>query len=742
MAIEKTIDINVNSSEAIKDITLLNSVLEEQEQITIELLREQQKLEQQLRDTPKNSLAAQKKLTTQLNHVKDSIKDQNLSVKELKVQQKSLGKGTNDLTNDLVSNGGAMGILNNLTGGLAQQFKDSYEAISLSSKGLSGFKKAMLATGIGALVVGVGLLVANFDKIKDFLSGITAESKAASEALQKEAEALNQAIAKQAGELIAVSRAYERGALKGENLKNVVNNLNEKYEDANLELDENNQLTEDSLAFIDSQIKAIKVQAKNKSILTSIEALYSDELQAQTLVGQQNNKFMVERAKLTELLAKQEAGGINSTQANALRKQIARSQEKQKEIANEIKSLTNQRASIQNAIDRETKRLDFSEFTKPKKRSKSSGKSQAEIDKEEADKIKDIAEEAKKVEVANTLATQKAIEDIENTYFDSKIEKEQLEENAVREKYFSLIEAAKEYGQDIKVLEKARDEELKEVNKEAKKIRDSKVQSDIDLLIQGKKFNAEQIKNEVDKLNKLKEIDLLIQEQEALKLQNVIDNADKGTQAEIDALIALDDFKEKSRQTNITRKAEITKAEIALEAKKTAAKQKAVDDAISLAGAESKIGKALLILKQGLALKEMIMEAKKTLAFSSIAVAKSTVAVAEGTAQTAKVGFPQNIPLLIGYAAQAAGIISAISSATGKAKSAASSFGGGGGSISTPSAPPAPPSFNVVGASGSSQLADAIGGQSQQPIQTYVVANDVTTAQSLQNNIVEGATIG
>ena len=68
--------------------------------------------------------------------------------------------------------------------------------------------------------------------------------------------------------------------------------------------------------------------------------------------------------------------------------------------------------------------------------------------------------------------------------------------------------------------------------------------------------------------------------------------------------------------------------------------------------------------------------------------------------------------------------------------------GGGGGSVPSGGAAPAPPSFNVVGASGSSQLADAIGGQSQQPIQTYVVANDVTTAQSLQNNIVEGATIG
>ena len=64
---------------------------------------------------------------------------------------------------------------------------------------------------------------------------------------------------------------------------------------------------------------------------------------------------------------------------------------------------------------------------------------------------------------------------------------------------------------------------------------------------------------------------------------------------------------------------------------------------------------------------------------------------------------------------------------------------GGGGA---PPAPSAPPAFNVVGSSDSNQLADAIGGQSQQPVQAFVVANDVTTAQSLQNNIVEGATIG
>lgn len=65
-----------------------------------------------------------------------------------------------------------------------------------------------------------------------------------------------------------------------------------------------------------------------------------------------------------------------------------------------------------------------------------------------------------------------------------------------------------------------------------------------------------------------------------------------------------------------------------------------------------------------------------------------------------------------------------------------STGGGGGGSA------PQAPSFNIVGASDTNQLADAIGGQTQQPVQAFVVANDVTTAQSLQNNIVEGATIG
>ena len=54
--------------------------------------------------------------------------------------------------------------------------------------------------------------------------------------------------------------------------------------------------------------------------------------------------------------------------------------------------------------------------------------------------------------------------------------------------------------------------------------------------------------------------------------------------------------------------------------------------------------------------------------------------------------------------------------------------------------------FNIflllVGSRETNQLADAIGGQSQQPVQAFVVASEVTSAQSLERNTIAGATIG
>ena len=132
------------------------------------------------------------------------------------------------------------------------------------------------------------------------------------------------------------------------------------------------------------------------------------------------------------------------------------------------------------------------------------------------------------------------------------------------------------------------------------------------------------------------------------------------------------------------------------------------------------------------------MDIKKITFKGTQAVANAGVDAASNVSESSKIGFPQNIITIAAAIGQGLSIISSVKKAVGKTKA------GSSGSASAPSAPSAssaPPSFNIVGASDSNQLADAVAGQSQQPIQTYVVANDVTTAQSLQNNIVEGATI-
>ena len=69
------------------------------------------------------------------------------------------------------------------------------------------------------------------------------------------------------------------------------------------------------------------------------------------------------------------------------------------------------------------------------------------------------------------------------------------------------------------------------------------------------------------------------------------------------------------------------------------------------------------------------------------------------------------------------------------------SIGGIGAAGSAPAPQIQPPSFNVVGASPINQLTEAIAGQTQEPVRAYVVSNDVTTAQSVDRNIVQTAGI-
>jgi len=192
--------------------------------------------------------------------------------------------------------------------------------------------------------------------------------------------------------------------------------------------------------------------------------------------------------------------------------------------------------------------------------------------------------------------------------------------------------------------------------------------------------------NNIDKLNKLFNTDLEADnERYKLKRENLAQaellelQAVENNEIERNKIIQkYSDLRKGIDQEQLTNTQETERARIAV-------KQKALDDIISIAGAESDVGRAALIAKQILMAKELFMEVTRTITFSTQAAARSVVAVAEGTAQTAKVGFPQNIPLLIGYAAQAIGIILAIKSAVSAAKQSANagtSGSGGGGAVS------------------------------------------------------------
>ena len=187
-----------------------------------------------------------------------------------------------------------------------------------------------------------------------------------------------------------------------------------------------------------------------------------------------------------------------------------------------------------------------------------------------------------------------------------------------------------------------------------------------------------------------------------------------------------------------------------IEAERIATREKTFATAVQLAGEETKLGKMLLLAKQLILAKEFIMDAKasilkaKTAATDAgIKAAGAGVEVSGSVAKAANTAPPPfNIPFILTAIATGASIISAVKSAVSATKAAA---GAAGGSVATPSSPTITaaqaPAFNIVGSSGTNQLAETIAGQQQQPVKAFVVANDVTTAQSLERNTIQGASI-
>lgn len=225
---------------------------------------------------------------------------------------------------------------------------------------------------------------------------------------------------------------------------------------------------------------------------------------------------------------------------------------------------------------------------------------------------------------------------------------------------------------------------------------------------------------------------------------------------------------QRTKEKELTDKfaAEDAEKKLAEEEKAKADAQKKLDDEkliadkkIEIARAEAEAKRAIQdasinVIESGLSLIKGLFEKNKgvqkatMLAESALGIAK--IIVNTQTANAVAAASPLNavdptystrariintISAGIGIASNIAATAKGLAALGGGGAPSGGGVGGGGGGGSAPA-----PQFNVVGTSGVNQLASTLG--TQQPVQAFVVANQVTTQQSLDRNIVQNASLG
>jgi hypothetical protein len=311
-----------------------------------------------------------------------------------------------------------------------------------------------------------------------------------------------------------------------------------------------------------------------------------------------------------------------------------------------------------------------------------------------------------------------------------------------------VAEQRKEANEKAKEDKKAQDELIAKSDAEAKRItieKENELQQKLEDI-------AEQ--NYLNTLSD-QERELLAVQDKYFELETLAQgNADALQQIEIAKMNEMNDINVKYQQQayDLDKAAKEKKKELdAKAAEEEIAAAKAVEEqkrAIQMQGLE--------VASQGVALIKGVFEKSKgvqkaaVIAESAIGIAK--MIIANKAANVAALATPQaiatsgaaaipviamnNISTGIGIAGNIAATAKALQSLGGGSTPTPPSLGGGGGSAGGGMQAQAP-QFNVVGNSGLNQLAQL----QQTPVQAYVVSGQVTTAQSLDRNRVENATL-
>ena len=628
--VEKTIEINVDSKQAQKNLEAVNKTINEQKEILVLLEEEYIKAKKALDDynsSGRVNLAQEKLLKQELTERKDALSDQRLGLKKLAVEQRAATETVKEFKKGQKENTNIIRGIDKLTGGYATKlvklkkgFVSGFGAVKNFVKGLSGVKKALIATGIGALVIGLATVVAYWEEI-------TALFDNGSKALQKQADEHRKNVSLADDELALLEQQEKILTLQGKSTEDIVA---EKKKVLILQQEENTLLLEN----LKTQLQKQKAQIKEVGFLEKIK------------------------------VAALNAAGAYGAAAEATAKSLAGTEEELErlnEIEEEIQQTKLKSGKIDIALAQIDKNKKDARDKDAKDRKKKNDKELKEIERQNKEKLK--LEEQYQKRLANLkdrIRTALAVTDEQER---------ELQRQKLKEENEALMAEALANGllsQDLIKALKARERELEDQFKEEDK------------------ENADAIKAKKE----------------------------EDDQNEADRIAAAEEYKEQQYREGYNN----------------------LQNIVSLGGKKmEKVGKALAIA-------DVVRTSVKSI---SETVSSTGVANAKAVAASPLTG---GMPFVAINSAKAAlSIGSTVASAAksiqqikGDSKSVSGSgvpSGGGGGSA------PAPPTFNVVGAAGTNQLAEAVAGQEQQPVQAYVVANDVTTAQSLENNIVEGATL-
>lgn len=311
--------------------------------------------------------------------------------------------------------------------------------------------------------------------------------------------------------------------------------------------------------------------------------------------------------------------------------------------------------------------------------------------------------------------------------------------NKTTENRVALINAEANVEGVLAQIKGLKSEQLANENsltKESNDLLQSQIDTKNELNIKSKQFDSEQELTEIKKLEKQKEVITLQQEIDLAELERKRKLYADGTQARVDAE---NEFLIKKKDTD---NALITNNK-ATEAQITADKKAAEEARRNINSIAIQSAQGLVNILAGLGEKNKKLQKVALIANGALSIAEiinnTNVGSSKEVATKGIFGLSTSAVLYAKMAISIGSVIAAtakgLSSLGGGSAPSAGGGGDGGGGVTAPS-------FNVVGASSTNQLAQTIGSQQQQPIKAYVVANDVTTQQGLDRNIVQSASIG